>query len=248
MLSAKATGINARRNHGGKALATTAIVTTLGMSLTFVHIGEQRAALALWPVFGAQSITRGTGITRGQHLAGAQWAAVLVYRDQWRSCQNSWRHWCSKRVLDRQHNPIRVINCHQPVVIGIGAHHHPLQVLSDLRHQHQHQRTDHERSTDSLANWFNVELDAGRARDYGPNGVQIGNGGVVTKLASACTASLAVIAQAQAAGADGLLVHHGLLGQGRSNYRIPTTRAEALSHDIALFAYHLPRCASDLGQ
>ena len=51
-------------------------------------------------------------------------------------------------------------------------------------------------------------------KDYGPNGLQVEGGAEVRRIASGVTASLAFIEQAIAAGADTLLVHHGLFWRG----------------------------------
>jgi dinuclear metal center YbgI/SA1388 family protein len=86
-------------------------------------------------------------------------------------------------------------------------------------------------------------LDAGRFRDYGPNGLQVEGRAEVGKLVSGVTASRALIEAAIAAGADAILVHHGLFwrGQdGRVTGWLRTRLALLLAHEINLFAYHLP--------
>ena len=50
-------------------------------------------------------------------------------------------------------------------------------------------------------------------KDYGPNGLQVEGRSEVRLIVSGVTASLAFIDAALAAGADMLLVHHGLLPQ-----------------------------------
>lgn len=80
-------------------------------------------------------------------------------------------------------------------------------------------------------------------RDYGPNGLQVEGRDEVRKLVSGVTASLAFIDAAIAAGADALLVHHGLFwrGQdGRVTGWMKQRLSRLLAHDINLFAYHLP--------
>jgi dinuclear metal center YbgI/SA1388 family protein len=86
-------------------------------------------------------------------------------------------------------------------------------------------------------------LDAGRFRDYGPNGLQVEGRAEVRKLVSGVTASRALIEAAIAAGADAILVHHGLFwrGQdGRITGWLKARLALLLAHEINLFAYHLP--------
>ncbi len=80
-------------------------------------------------------------------------------------------------------------------------------------------------------------------KDYGPNGLQVEGGREVRHIASGVTASLAFIDAAIAAGADTLLVHHGLFWRGQDGSLTGWLRqrvARLLAHDINLFAYHLP--------
>ena len=80
-------------------------------------------------------------------------------------------------------------------------------------------------------------------RDYGPNGLQVEGRREVKRLVSGVTASLAFIDAAVAAGADALLVHHGLFWRGQDGRLTGWLRervARLLAHDLNLFAYHLP--------
>ena len=80
-------------------------------------------------------------------------------------------------------------------------------------------------------------------RDYGPNGLQVEGRAEVNRLVCGVTASLALIDAAIAAGADAILVHHGLFwrGQdGRVTGWMKQRLAQLIRHDINLFAYHLP--------
>lgn len=80
-------------------------------------------------------------------------------------------------------------------------------------------------------------------KDYGPNGLQVEGRERIGKLVSGVTASLAFINAAIEAGADALLVHHGLFwrGQdGRVTGWMKQRLSRLLAHDINLFAYHLP--------
>lgn len=80
-------------------------------------------------------------------------------------------------------------------------------------------------------------------KDYGPNGLQVEGGRPVRCLVSGVTASLAFIDAAVAAGADALLVHHGLFWRGHDG-RLVGWLAERvrrlMAADVSLFAYHLP--------
>lgn len=74
------------------------------------------------------------------------------------------------------------------------------------------------------------------------NGLQLQNDGNVTRVASAVDASLPVIRKAIAAGADLLVVHHGMFWQGVQ----PLTGAfyqkihEAMKANLAIYSAHLP--------
>lgn len=92
---------------------------------------------------------------------------------------------------------------------------------------------------DRLQEW----LRADEFKDYGPNGLQIEGGREVRYVVSGVTASLAFIDAAIAAGADTLLVHHGLFWRGQDGRLTGWLRqrvARLLAQDINLFAYHLP--------
>ena len=74
------------------------------------------------------------------------------------------------------------------------------------------------------------------------NGLQVANGGEVTRLAAAVDLCEATIRMAAEAGADGLLVHHGLFWGGLRPLVGPAYRrvAELITRNIALYAAHLP--------
>ena len=82
-----------------------------------------------------------------------------------------------------------------------------------------------------------------RFKDYGPNGLQVEGTAQVRRIASGVTASLAFIDAALAAGADTLLVHHGLFWRGQDGRLVGWLKQRVqrlLAHDLNLFAYHLP--------
>lgn len=107
------------------------------------------------------------------------------------------------------------------------------------------------RTRQHLLSAFDELLQPDRFKDYGPNGLQVEGRAEVRRLVSGVTASLALIDAAIEAGADALLVHHGLFwrGQdGRVTGWMKQRLSRLLAHDISLFAYHLPLDAHpDLG-
>jgi dinuclear metal center YbgI/SA1388 family protein len=80
-------------------------------------------------------------------------------------------------------------------------------------------------------------------KDYGPNGLQVEGGPQVRHIVSGVTASLAFIDAAIAAGADTLLVHHGLFWRGQDG-RLTGWLAQRvrrlMAANVNLYAYHLP--------
>jgi dinuclear metal center YbgI/SA1388 family protein len=97
--------------------------------------------------------------------------------------------------------------------------------------------------TDIVA-FLDREMRIGEIPDYGGamNGLQLQNNGRVTRVAAAVDASLPVVRQAIAAGADMLVVHHGMFWQGAQ----PLTGAfyqkihEAMQANLAIYSAHLP--------
>lgn len=96
---------------------------------------------------------------------------------------------------------------------------------------------------DDVDQWLARCLEPMRFKDYGPNGLQVEGRAEVSRVVCGVTASLGLIDAAIAAGADALLVHHGLFWRGQEQ-RITgwmKQRVERLlAHQINLFAYHLP--------
>lgn len=80
-------------------------------------------------------------------------------------------------------------------------------------------------------------------KDYGPNGLQVEGRTQIRRVVSGVTASLAFIDAAIDAGADALLVHHGLFWRGhdgRLTGWLKDRVARLLKAEVNLFAYHLP--------
>ncbi|MGL4753436.1 MAG: type 2 GTP cyclohydrolase I [Aeromonadaceae bacterium] len=86
-------------------------------------------------------------------------------------------------------------------------------------------------------------LNCGRFKDYAPNGLQVEGRAEVRRVVTGVTASQALLDAAVACQADAVLVHHGYFWgneapsiRGMKKRRLQTL----LSHDINLYAYHLP--------
>ena len=80
-------------------------------------------------------------------------------------------------------------------------------------------------------------------KDYGPNGLQIEGAPEVRRIVSGVTASLAFIEAAIAAGADTLLVHHGLFWRGQDGRLVGWLAQRVrrlMAANVNLYAYHLP--------
>jgi len=98
-------------------------------------------------------------------------------------------------------------------------------------------------TTPQLVRHLDTLLEAHRFKDYGPNGLQVEGRGEIRHVVCGVTASMALIDAAIVAGADAILVHHGLFwrGQdGRITGWMKQRLAKLLLHEINLIAYHLP--------
>lgn len=97
--------------------------------------------------------------------------------------------------------------------------------------------------TSDLVDYTGRLLEVSRFRDYCPNGLQV-EGRVETRtIATAVTASLAVLERAVAAGADTLLVHHGYFWKNEPLAVTGPRKARLallLRNELNLLAYHLP--------
>jgi dinuclear metal center YbgI/SA1388 family protein len=94
-----------------------------------------------------------------------------------------------------------------------------------------------------LAAYLDELLEAGRFRDYCPNGLQVEGRAAVRRLVCGVTASQSLLEAALAADADAVLVHHGWFWRGEDGRVTGIRRARLktlLENDISLFAYHLP--------
>lgn len=85
-------------------------------------------------------------------------------------------------------------------------------------------------------------LDAGSFRDYGPMGMQVAGAEEVTKIVCAVSSSRELFLRAADAGAQLVLVHHGILWENEPRTVGPQMkgRLQALfDADLTLVAYHL---------
>lgn len=91
---------------------------------------------------------------------------------------------------------------------------------------------------------MDAELRVREVPDYpqAMNGLQLENGGRVTKVGAAVDASLPVIEKAIAEGCDLLIVHHGLFWQGAQMITKANYRKLKLSMDagLAIYSAHIP--------
>jgi dinuclear metal center YbgI/SA1388 family protein len=97
-------------------------------------------------------------------------------------------------------------------------------------------------SRDEIVAFANEYLELAAYPDYGPMGLQVVGAEEVTRLACGVSASLELFRRAAEAGAQLLLVHHGLLWDRDSRVvdRAMRARLETLfDADLTLAAYHL---------
>ena len=98
-------------------------------------------------------------------------------------------------------------------------------------------------SRDDLSEYLFDYLGVAKIKDYCPNGLQVEGKPQIKKIITGVTASLALIERAIEEKADAILAHHGwfwksddsrVVGQLHDRLKL------LMSHDINLFAYHLP--------
>ena len=91
--------------------------------------------------------------------------------------------------------------------------------------------------------YLNQLLEIPRLRDYCPNGLQVEGKDNIQTVISGVTASLDLLQAAAAANADAIIVHHGYFWRGENERLVGLKHrriALLMSHEINLFAYHLP--------
>jgi dinuclear metal center YbgI/SA1388 family protein len=95
---------------------------------------------------------------------------------------------------------------------------------------------------DALVSHLDQYLDS-RGRDYGPNGLQVEGREEIGKVVTGVSACQELFVRAREAGADAVLVHHGLFWEGmpRTLTGFQYRRvAELIRGEMSLIAYHLP--------
>jgi dinuclear metal center YbgI/SA1388 family protein len=94
-----------------------------------------------------------------------------------------------------------------------------------------------------LTSYLDETLGVKNVRDVSNNGLQIANGGRVSRVLAGVDASLRLLEEAVARGADCVVCHHGL-SWGDSLKRITGLNhrlvSYALAHNVAVYAVHLP--------
>src|SRR5690242_18299242 len=99
-------------------------------------------------------------------------------------------------------------------------------------------------SLSAIVRYCDQNLRSDKLEDYerAANGLQVENGGTVTRIAAAVDASIATVRMAIQAGADLLLVHHGLFWS--PSHPWTGKRWELLclllKNDLAVYSSHLP--------
>jgi dinuclear metal center YbgI/SA1388 family protein len=96
---------------------------------------------------------------------------------------------------------------------------------------------------DALEKHLASILDINRFRDYCPNGLQVEGRIGIRTLVTGVTASRALIEAAIELDADAILVHHGYFWRNEDPRVVGPKHQRLkllLSHEINLFAYHLP--------
>jgi len=95
----------------------------------------------------------------------------------------------------------------------------------------------------ALVAYLDEFLEARLGSDFGPNGLQVEGRARVHKLVTGVSSCIQLFAQARAAGADAVLVHHGLFWEGMprtlTGFRYRQV-AELIASGMSLIAYHLP--------
>ena len=97
-------------------------------------------------------------------------------------------------------------------------------------------------SRDEIIAWADEYLDLASYPDYGPMGLQVAGADEVAKIACGVSASRELFERATAAGAQLVLVHHGLFWEKDTRVIGPVMRERLralFDADLSLAAYHL---------
>lgn len=96
---------------------------------------------------------------------------------------------------------------------------------------------------EALVSYLDDYLEARQGRDYGPNGLQVEGKDDIRRIVTGVSACQELFVRAREAGADAVLVHHGLFWEGmpRTLTGFQYRRvAELVRGEMSLIAYHLP--------
>ena len=98
-------------------------------------------------------------------------------------------------------------------------------------------------SRDELIAYLDELLDAGASDDYGPNGLQVEGRPTIRRLVTAVSSCRELFVRARDAGADAVLVHHGIFWNGMpavlTGVQYRRVR-ELVEGGLNLIGYHLP--------
>ncbi|HLX07064.1 MAG TPA: Nif3-like dinuclear metal center hexameric protein [Thermoanaerobaculia bacterium] len=98
-------------------------------------------------------------------------------------------------------------------------------------------------SLGTLVAYLDELLEARKGSDFGPNGLQVEGRDRVRKVVTGVSACGELFERARVAGADAVLVHHGLFWDGQpvtlTGFRYRRV-AELIAGGMSLIAYHLP--------
>jgi len=95
-----------------------------------------------------------------------------------------------------------------------------------------------------LTAYLDTTLSAQAGSDYGPNGLQVEGRAEIRRLVTGVSACQELFERAALAGADAVLVHHGLFWDSQAPVRLighlGRRVAALIRHELSLLAYHLP--------
>lgn len=96
---------------------------------------------------------------------------------------------------------------------------------------------------DDLVSYLDALLDAGRDRDYAPNGLQVEGCDHIERIVTGVSSCEELFSRARQLKADAVLVHHGLFWDGQpmvlKGFQLRRVR-QLIEGGLSLIAYHLP--------
>ena len=162
--------------------------------------------------------------------AGAATAAAAGRPRRWRRRRSGWRRGGGRR---RQPLSLLLLATHDKGGLRAALFFSPLGYAPAMANTV---------SRDALVSHLDQYLDS-RGRDYGPNGLQVEGREEIRKIVTGVSACQELFVRAREAGADAVLVHHGLFWEGmpRTLTGFQYRRvAELIRGEMSLLAYHLP--------